>query len=133
MHCRHFEKQTKGEQREVELEGLTCLQAVSCRRKGICALSPFSHPELARAGEEPDESEQVTEYARDFRTYYEVLRFKNALGFQWQRIDDFTEAVVAAARYREHGQPQVVRRVEIFQLPDRADVRERPENGDAAG
>ena len=118
MHCRHFEKQTKGEQREVELEELTCLQAEFCRRKGICVLSPFSHPELAHAGEEPDEYEQATEFARDFGTYYEVLRFRNALGFQWQRIDDFTEAVRAAARYREHGQPLVVRRVEIFHLPD---------------
>jgi hypothetical protein len=118
MHCRHYEKQTKGETREVDLDGLTCRMAEDCRRKGICVLSPYSRPELARGGDEQDETVQHVENVGDMGAYYEVLRFKNALGFQWHRVDDFTEAVLAAARYRERGQPQVVRRVEIFQLPD---------------
>ena len=118
MHCRHYEKQTKGEKKEVELDGLTCRQAEHCRRKGICVLSPFSHPELAHAGEDQDEAVQAAQDGDDLGAYYEILRFKNALGFQWQKIEDFTEAVKAAAKYRERGQPKVVRRVEIFKLPD---------------
>jgi hypothetical protein len=119
MHCRHYEKQTKGEVREVELEGLTCQLAEHCRRKGICVLSPFSTPELAKdqevvEAEEHGEDEDNT----GLKAYFEILRFKNALGFQWQRYDGFTEAVEATAKYRESGQPKVVRRVEIFQLPD---------------
>ncbi|MBW7996044.1 MAG: hypothetical protein FVQ81_05605 [Candidatus Glassbacteria bacterium] len=117
MHCRHYEKQTRGGTTEVELDGLTCLQADHCRRKGICVLSPFSKLELAQ-GVKETAGEPQAENIRDLETYFEVLRFRNALGFQWQRIDDFTEAVKAAGKYRERGQPKVVRRVEIFQLPD---------------
>ncbi len=119
MHCRHYEKQTKGDVREVELEGLTCQMAELCRRKGICVLSPFSMPELARGAAGEKEGERGSGNGNiDFGAYFEILRFKNALGFQWQRYDVYTEAVEAAAKYREHGQPKVVRRVEIFQLPD---------------
>ncbi len=119
MHCRHYEKQTKGEVSEVALEGLTCQLAEDCRRKGICVLSPFSTPELAKGKEvvEAEEQDQA-DGNTGLKAYFEILRFKNALGFQWQRYDGFTEAVEATAIYRESGQPKVVRRVEIFQLPD---------------
>ena len=117
MHCRHYEKQTKGEAREVELDGLTCRMAENCRRQGICVLSPFSKPELAAGAVEDDPGEQ-DDGNGNLEAYFEILRFKNALGFQWQRFDSFPEAVKAAAKYRERGQPKVVRRIEFFQLPD---------------
>ncbi len=117
MHCRHYEKQTKGELREVELEGLACQLAMHCRRKGICVLSPFSTPELVKSVAD-EAAGQRGDGNAELKTYFEILRFKNALGFQWQRYDDFTEAVEAATKYRESGQPKVVRRVEFFQLPD---------------
>lgn len=117
MHCRHYEKQTKGKTSDVKLDGLTCREAEHCRRKGICVLSPFSKPDLAQDGTESKKAPQVV--TRDgFETYFEILRFKNALGFQWQRIDSFTEAVKAANKHHERGQPKVIRRVELFQLPD---------------
>jgi hypothetical protein len=120
MHCRHYERQTKGEVNEIELDGLTCRQAAHCRRKGICALSPFSYPELVRGRKQGKGEEAETEVAEvdGPGVYFEVLRFKNALGFQWHRVDDFTTAVDSAERFAERGQPRYIRRVEIFQLPD---------------
>ena len=48
MYCKQIDKQTKGKIREIELVGLICSQAEICRRKGICSLSPYSHPELIK-------------------------------------------------------------------------------------
>ncbi|OGF98557.1 MAG: hypothetical protein A3F83_16960 [Candidatus Glassbacteria bacterium RIFCSPLOWO2_12_FULL_58_11] len=117
MHCKQIARQTKGEVTEIQLAGLHCNMAEICRRKGICALSPFAFPEQlngeAKAGGEKRESPPRD----DLSGYYEVLEFKNSLGYQWVRVENFTAAVSAAEKYCEKGQPKYIRRVEIFQLP----------------
>ncbi|HLA39951.1 MAG TPA: hypothetical protein VJ417_08140 [Candidatus Glassbacteria bacterium] len=116
MHCKQIEKQTAGEITEIELEGLSCNMAQMCRRKGICALSPFSYP-----GYDKDRSDEAGGRSAQTETpgsYYEVLRFKNSLGFQWMRAESYEDALQVARKFAEKGQPKFIRRVEILQLPD---------------
>jgi len=118
MHCKQIAKQTKGEITEIELDGLHCNMANSCRRKGICALSPFAFPGLVKGQKEQSGKTEQAGGRDDLAGYYEVLSFKNSLGFQWVREESFTDAVLVAEKYSEKGQPKYIRRVEIFQLPD---------------
>jgi len=118
MHCKQIAKQTKGEITEIELDGLRCSVADNCRRKGICALSPFAFPGLVKAQKEPGGKTGQAGDQGDLAGYYEVLRFKNSLGFQWIRAESFSDAVLLAEKHREKGQPKYIRRVEIFRLPD---------------
>ena len=118
MYCKQIAKQTKGEITEVELDGFRCSIAESCRRKGICALSPFAYPTMVKGQEEPDEKPEEPGGQDDLAGYCEVLRFKNSLGFQWVRVGSFTDAVLLAEKYSEQGQPKYIRRIEIFQLPE---------------
>ena len=118
MRCKQIAKQTKGEVTEVELEGLVCNQAETCRRKGICVLSPYSRPELIK----PDEQQAAkakTGAEDSYPEYYEFLFFKKSLGFQWKRAENFEDAV-RATEYRpeDEDHPKLIRRVEFFQLPD---------------
>lgn len=117
MRCKQIARQTRGEITEIELTGLRCNRAEICRRKGICALSPFSFPEQVQQAK-PEGQEGESQPRDDLSGYYEVLEFKNSLGFQWIRVDSFTAAVSAAEKYHEKGQPKYIRRVEIFQLPE---------------
>jgi len=118
MHCKQIAKQTRGEITEIELRGrLNCSQAELCRRKGICALSPFAYHGGTITQEQAVERSQQ-ESSEDLSSYYEVLRFKNSLGFQWVKVENFTQAVRAMEKYREKGQPRLIRRVEYFELPD---------------
>lgn len=118
MHCKQIAKQTKGEITEIELDDLHCNMADNCRRKGICALSPFALPGLVKVQKEQSEKNEQAGGGDELTSYYEVLRFKNSLGFQWVRVGNFTGAVLIAEKYSEEGQPKYLRRVEIFQLPD---------------
>lgn len=118
MHCKQIAKQTKGEITEIELDGLHCNMADNCRRKGICALSPFALPGLVKGQREQTEKTEQTRIQDELASYYEVLRFKNSLGFQWVRVGSFADAVLVAEKYSEKGRPKYIRRVEMFQLPD---------------
>ena len=118
MHCKQIAKQTKGEITEIELDGLRCKMADNCRRKGICALSPFAFPGLVKGQKETYEEIEPAGDQDDLAGYYEVLRFKNSLGFQWVRAESFSDAVLLAEKHSEKGQPKYIRRVEILQLPD---------------
>ena len=118
MHCKQIAKQTKGEITEIELDGLRCQMADNCRRKGICALSPFAFPSQVKGQKKPDEKIEPDADRDDLAGYYEVLRFKNSLGFQWVRVESFSDAVLLAEKHSGKGQPKYIRRVEIFQLPD---------------
>ena len=118
MHCKQIAKQTKGKITEIELDGLRCNMADICRRKGICTLSPFAFPRSVNGQKEQDEKIEQASSGNDLAGYYEVLCFKNSLGFQWIRMESFTDAVLAAEKFSEKGQPRYIRHVEIFQLPD---------------
>ena len=118
MHCKQIAKQTKGEITEIELDGLHCNMVDSCRRKGICALSPFALPGLVKGHKEQTEKTGQAWLRDEPASYYEVLRFKHSLGFQWVRVESIMDAVLVAEKYVEKGQPKYIRRVEIFQLPD---------------
>ncbi|MFH1069698.1 MAG: hypothetical protein V1794_08770, partial [Candidatus Glassbacteria bacterium] len=101
MRCKQIEKQTGGAVTEIELEGLICNLAHMCRRKGICVLSPYSYPGHAKDGQA--EAEQGAGPAAAAGSYYEVLRFKNSLGFQWIRAESFSEAIQAAEKFGQKG------------------------------
>ena len=118
MYCKQIAKQTKGEITEIELDGFQCNMADNCRRKGICVLSPFALPGLVKGQKEQTEETEQARVQDELASYYEVLRFRNSLGFQWVRAGSFTDAVLVAERYSEKGQPKYIRRVEIFQLPE---------------
>ena len=92
MHCKQIAKQTKGEITEIELDGLHCNMADSCRRKGICALSPFALPELVKGQKEQTEKTGQAWVRDELVSYYEVLRFKNSLGFQNEWLAPFSRA-----------------------------------------
>jgi hypothetical protein len=118
MYCKQIDKQTKGKIREIELAGLICSQAEICRRKGICSLSPYSHPELIKT-EKPKAPPAETAGDDSYPEYYEVLLFKKSLGFQWVRARNFEDAVQAIqGRPGDEDHPKLIRRVEFFKLPD---------------
>ena len=119
MHCKQITKQTKGEVAEIELEGLVCNQAEICRRKGICVLSPYSHPELIKPDKQQS-TEAETGAEDSYPEKYEVLFFKKSLGFQWKRAENFEDAVrITQSRPKDEDHPKLIRRVEFFKLPDR--------------
>ncbi|MBN2287833.1 MAG: hypothetical protein JXQ83_00775 [Candidatus Glassbacteria bacterium] len=118
MRCKQIAKQTEGEIAEVELEGLVCSQAEICRRKGICVLSPYSRPEPLKQEKGP-ENRVETQGGDAYPGYYEILRFKKSLGFQWVGVESFEEAVRATQnRPGDEDHPRLIRRVEFFKLPD---------------
>ncbi len=119
MYCKQIAKQTGGEITEIRLDdGPYCSMADICRRKGICALSPHSCPGVVN-GQEKHEAA----YSRDFLSdgtgaaCYEVLIFKNSLGFQWQRVESFAEAINFFGSRRQEGAPRLIRRVDYIRLP----------------
>jgi hypothetical protein len=118
MHCKQIAKQTDGETVDVELVGLVCNRAEICRRKGICVLSPYSHSGLLKDGK-ASAAEEKMNTDDPYPAYYEILRFKKSLGFQWVRQKDFEEAVRSTGK-RSNGEdhPKLIRRVEFFKLPD---------------
>jgi hypothetical protein len=118
MRCKQILKQTQGEVSEVELEGLRCSRAEICRRKGICALSPWARPELVPLDEEnaPAGMDNAAEHACS--TSYEVLKFKYSLGFHWVRMENFEEAVRLIDSQAVDEQPRMIRRIEYFKLPE---------------
>jgi hypothetical protein len=118
MLCKQIAKQTKGEITEIKLDAkLNCNVAQDCRRKGICVLSPFSG---MLNGEELFEPvpEQLPADESSYPSYYEVLRFKNALGFQWMRVRNFAEAIRFFRKQSQEDQLRLIRRVEYFQIPE---------------
>ena len=106
MHCKQIAKQTRGEITEIELDGLYCKMANNCRRKGICALSPFAFPGMVKGQKKPGEKIELARDQDDLAGYYEVLRFKNSLGFQWVRVESFSDAVLLAEKHSEKGQKE---------------------------
>ena len=118
MHCKQIAKQTRDKIKEIELVSLICSRAEICRRKGICVLSPDSHPELIKT-EKPQAPLAETAGDDPYREYYEVLLFKKSLGFQWVRVRDFEDAVrTIQSRPHDEDHPKLIRRVELFKLPD---------------
>ena len=120
MRCKHISKQTRGKINEVELEGLRCSMAESCRRKSICALSAFSIPELVREQYDPGHCQEGSVQGRSNSgsDCFEILKFKNSLGFQWVRVGNYTEAVKALEDVREKDSPRLIRRIEIIELAE---------------
>jgi hypothetical protein len=116
MRCKQIEKQTEGAVTEIELEGLICNLAHMCRRKGICVLSPFSYP--GHAKDSSGDGEQGAGPAAAAGIYYEVLRFRNSLGFQWIRAESFSDAMQAAEKFAQKGEPKFIRHIELLQLSD---------------
>ena len=119
MRCKQIAKQTRGEVTEIELEGLRCNRAGICRRKGICALSPYARPELVP----PDEANAPaavswSEPGQLPPTSFEVLKFKYSLGFHWVKANNVESAVQVIDGQPADEQPRIVRRVEYFRLPD---------------
>ena len=120
MHCKQIARQTDGEITEIRLDqDLYCSEASICRRKGVCVFSPHSSSGLVDS-----QKEQAADGARQspeeetYRSFFEVLQFKNSLGFQWMRLGSFADAVRFFESRRQKGQPKLIRRVEIFKLPD---------------
>ena len=118
MRCKQIVKQTGGEVTDVELDGLRCSQAGICRRKGICALSPWARPELVPLDEEnaPAGTENIA--GLPCTASYEVLKFKYSLGFHWVRMENFEEAVRIIECLPAEEQPRMIRRIEYFKLPE---------------
>jgi hypothetical protein len=53
-----------------------------------------------------------------YPVHYDILVFKQSLGFQWARTRDFEEAVrVTERRPADQDHPKLIRRVEFFKLP----------------
>ena len=119
MHCKQIDRQTKGEIQEIELDGLCCSKAGMCRRKGICALSPFARPELVTEDQENlAQALGHTDAEHMFPPTSEVLEFKYSLGFHWVKKQNFEEAVRTIDDQTRDDHPRVIRRMEYFQLPD---------------
>lgn len=119
MHCKQIARQTRGQIQEVELDGLSCSRAGMCRRKGICALSPFARPEIVPRDEQ-NAPAAVSHPDADhmYPTAYEILEFKYSLGFHWVRKQNFEESVRTIDNLPHEEQPRIIRRVEYFRLPD---------------
>ena len=118
MHCKQIAKQTNGKIKEIELDSMVCSQAENCRRKGICVLSPYSLPEVIVQDNKQRSGSPATE-DENYPVYYDILIFKQSLGYQWSRARDFEEAVRATERRpADQDHPKLIRRVEFFKLPD---------------
>jgi hypothetical protein len=120
MRCKQIARQTKGEIEEIELRGLQCSVAGICRRKGICALSPFARPELVDRelqSQAEGAQTQAPAPAGTYPTSYEVLQFKYSLGFHWVKVANFTEAIRVIGSLPDEDQPRLIRREEYFEVP----------------
>lgn len=122
MRCNHIAKQTRGEIDEVQIDGLICNRADICRRKGICVLSPFSRTEVVSTDDSAARNGNGNNHGstEEYPTYYEVLKFKNALGYQWVRMHDFEEAVREAEnRPDDQDYPRLIRRMDFHEVPEK--------------